>query len=114
MIRVRIPLLILSSLALIPGLPALSAVAQEASYSMTMGAKSFSPGTLTVKSGVKIKLVVSNASSKTAEFESSDLNREKVIAAGSSAVVYIGPLAPGSYGVFDDFNPAVKGQIVAK
>ena len=90
------------------------AAAQDASYTMTIGAKSFQPGSLTVKSGVKIKLVVSNASSKTAEFESSDLNREKVIAAGSSAVVYIGPLAPGSYGVFDDFNPSVKGQIVAK
>jgi plastocyanin len=90
------------------------AAADDASYAMTIGGSSFQPGSLSVKAGTKIKLVVTNASSKTVEFESSDLNREKVIAAGSSTVVYIGPLEPGSYGVFDDFNPSVKGQIVAK
>ena len=114
MTRSLTPIVLLGSIASIVIFSATPAAAQDASYAMTIGAKSFQPGSLTVKSGVKIKLVVSNASSKTAEFESSDLNREKVIAAGSSTVVYIGPLAPGSYGVFDDFNPSVKGQIIAK
>lgn len=90
------------------------ALAQEASYSLTIRNQKFEPSTLHVKSGVKIKLTVTNATGKAAEFESAELNREKVIPAGSSGVIYVGPLAPGSYPFFDDFNQSNRGQIIAK
>jgi len=67
-----------------------------------------------VKAGVKFKLVVSNKGMKPAEFESSELNREKVVPAGGSVPVYIGPLSPGSYPFFDDFDQKNRAQIVAK
>ena len=90
------------------------ASAQDASHSLTLRDGKFEPSTLNVKAGVKIKLTITNATAKSAEFESSELNREKVIPAGGSGVVYIGPLSPGTYPYFDDFNQQARGQIVAK
>ena len=93
--------------------PASPALAQE-TYSLTVQNGKFEPSTLAVKAGVKFKLVVSNKGTKPAEFESSELNREKVVPAGASVPLYIGPLAPGAYPFFDDFDQKNRGQIVAK
>jgi hypothetical protein len=94
--------------------PASQALAQETTYSLTVQNGKFEPSTLAVKAGVKFKLVVSNKGTKPAEFESSELNREKVVPAGASVPLYIGPLAPGAYPFFDDFDQKNRGQIVAK
>ena len=90
------------------------AAAQDASYALTIRDGKFEPSTLTVKAGIKIKLTITNTTAKAAEFESSELNREKVVAANSSATIYIGPLAPGTYPYMDDFNQSNRGQIIAK
>lgn len=90
------------------------AVAQEASHTLIVRDGKFEPSTLNVKAGVKIKLTITNSSAKSVEFESSELNREKVVPAGGSGSIYIGPLAAGSYPFFDDFNQSNRGQIVAK
>jgi len=95
-------------------IPLGAARAQEESYALTIHNDRFEPSTLNVKAGTKFKLVVKNATSRAAEFESHDLKREKVIAAGTSATINVGPLKPGSYAVFDDFKKATKGTIVAK
>jgi plastocyanin len=97
------------------GMACNAASAQESqTYSLTIQAKGFAPATLQVKAGVKFKLTVTNATPKPAEFESSELNREKIVPAGGSVVVYLGPLEPGSYSFFDDFDQSKKGHIVAK
>jgi Cupredoxin-like domain len=59
-------------------------------------------------------LRVKNARKVAAEFESSELNREKVVPPGQSAVIYVGPLAPGSYAFFDDFHQSTRGRLIAK
>ena len=91
-----------------------SAYAQDATASLTIRNHHFEPSTLTVKAGVKVKISVTNAGTVPAEFESSELNREKVIAPGSTVSIYVGPLEPGTYPFFDDFDQANRGQIVAK
>ncbi|HEU0061904.1 MAG TPA: cupredoxin domain-containing protein [Hyphomicrobiaceae bacterium] len=88
--------------------------AQEASYAVTIHDDRFEPSTLNVKAGVKFQLRVKNARKVAAEFESAELNREKVVPPGQSAVIYIGPLAPGSYPFFDDFHQSTRGRLVAK
>jgi plastocyanin len=88
--------------------------AQDASYNLTIHEDRFEPASLEVKAGTKFKLVVKNARKVAAEFESHELNREKVIAAGASATINVGPLKAGSYPIFDDFKKSTKGQIVAK
>ena len=60
------------------------ALAQETAYSLTVQNGKFEPSTLAVKAGVKFKLVVSNKGTKPAEFESPELNREKIVPAGAS------------------------------
>lgn len=107
-------IMLVGSVACMGALAASPVDAQEASYSLTIRDGKFEPSTLQVKAGVKFKLTINNATAKSAEFESAELNREKVIPAGSNGSVYIGPLEPGSYPFFDDFNQSNRGRIVAK
>jgi hypothetical protein len=75
----------------------------------------FSPIELEVPAGKKVKLIVENRDATPEEFESYDLNREKIVAGKASIVVFIGPLKAGRYEFFGDFNPQLaRGHIVAK
>jgi len=75
----------------------------------------FQPETVNVPAGQKIKLVILNRDATPEEFESHTLNREKVIPAKSTATIYIGPLAAGSYPFIGEFNQkTATGSIVAK
>jgi hypothetical protein len=73
----------------------------------------WNPATLTVPSGVKIRLALSNEGSRPVEFESFPLHRELIVPAGGRAAVFVGPLSPGSYGFFDDFHREAVGTLVA-
>jgi plastocyanin len=88
--------------------------AQEATHFLTILDDRFEPSTLNVKAGVKVKLRVKNARKVAAEFESAQLNREKVAPPGQTVTVYIGPLVPGTYPFFDDFHQSTRGILVAK
>jgi len=93
---------------------ALPATAED-SFSLSIKGKAFEPNELTVPAGQKITLTVKNLNPTPSEFESSDLNREKVVTGGNAITVFIGPLRPGSYEFFDDFNADTPhGRIVAK
>lgn len=75
----------------------------------------FSPEKIEVAAGEKIRLQIHNQGSAAEEFESSDLNREKLIRPGAKATISIGPLKPGSYRFYGEFNPkTAQGVIVAK
>jgi hypothetical protein len=75
----------------------------------------FEPDTLIVPAGKKIKLRVENVDPTPEDFESYDFNREKVVTGGGKIIVFIGPLKPGTYAYFGEFNPkTAKGVIVAK
>jgi hypothetical protein len=108
---VRGALLVSIAWAALAGQPAR---AQETTYALAIQNGKFEPAALTVKAGVKFKLIVSNKSAEAAEFESEELHREKIVRPGASAEIYIGPLAPGTYPFFDDYDSKNRGQIVAK
>lgn len=75
----------------------------------------FEPAELTIPAGKKVKLRIENKDASPEEFESHELNREKVIAGNSTANIYIGPLSPGRYPFFGEFNEATaKGVVIAK
>ena len=75
----------------------------------------FEPAELTIPAGVKVKLIVDNQDSTPEEFESHELNREKVIPGNSQAKVFVGPLAPGVYPFFGEFNEATcQGKLIVK
>ena len=98
-------------------LTALSAGSFAADNELTLVIKDhrFEPAELKVPAGQKVKITVKNQDATPAEFESSDLNREKVVGANSEVIVFIGPLDPGRYGYFDDFHrDTTTGTIIAK
>lgn len=86
----------------------------DSNYIITLKDHQFSPKELTIPADQKIKLTVKNAEPTPVEFESSDMNREKVVAPNSEVTVFIGPLETGSYAYFDDFHRETTGTIVAK
>ena len=75
----------------------------------------FSPAEVRVPAGQKVKLIIDNQDATPEEFESAELNREKVIAPKSKAAVWIGPLKPGKYPFMGEFNQATaKGVVIAE
>ncbi|MES2406172.1 MAG: cupredoxin domain-containing protein [Pseudomonadota bacterium] len=92
-----------------------TAVAADSTYSMVIQDHRFQPAELVVPAGQKIKLMVENRDSTPEEFESYDLNREKIIAGKSTTTIYVGPLKSGRYRFFGEFNPkTAQGVIIAK
>lgn len=94
--------------------PAL-ALAQTPEFKITIKDHRFTPAEVRVPANKKIKLVVANEDSSSEEFESRELNREKVIPGKSTAQIFIGPLKPGRYPFVGEFHEAsAKGVIVAE
>ena len=95
-------------------LPCIPAQAQAPSFSITIRDNQFDPAELSVPAGQKIELHVTNERAAASEFESAELRREKIVPPGQQVTVYVGPLRPGSYEFFDDFNPQTRGHIIAR
>lgn len=75
----------------------------------------FQPDVLRIPANTKVKLVVYNRDTTPEEFESFELNREKVIVGGAKAIIFIGPLPPGEYPFFGEFNPnTALGKIIVE
>ncbi len=75
----------------------------------------FFPATIEIPAGVKIRLLIDNQDDTPEEFESYELNREKVIPGKSKTVVFIGPLPAGEYPFFGEFYPkTAQGKVVVK
>ena len=88
--------------------------ADPAPVSITIRDRQFVPAEITVPAGAKIELQIRNEQTTAAEFESHQMRREKVIPPGGTVSLYIGPLNPGRYEFFDDFNPKNRGVVVVK
>ena len=75
----------------------------------------FEPDRIQVPANAKFLLHVKNTDDTADEFESTDLNREKLVTPGQTITVFLGPLAPGEYKFFGDFHQATaQGVLVAK
>jgi len=89
--------------------------ADVAVFEVAIQQNRFVPERIEVPSGQKFKLRVKNEGPGAEEFESSDLNREKVVRPGAGTDIFLGPLSPGEYKFFGEFHPdSAKGVIVAK
>jgi high-affinity iron transporter len=75
----------------------------------------FQPDRIQVPANVKFQLHVKNTDNTADEFESVDLNREKLVTPGQTITVFLGPLPPGEYKFFGDFHQdTAQGVLVAK
>ena len=77
--------------------------------SITIKDQKFDPAELHAPPGKPIAIHVKNLNPIVSEFESSDLHFEKIVPAGSEAVVYVRPQQPGRYNFYDDFHHETQG-----
>lgn len=89
-------------------------VAEDKKYVIELKDNTFEPQVLFVPANKKLKIIVTNRDNEPEEFDSFDLNREKVLFPNKSSTIYIGPLVPGEYLYFGEFHPNIaKGKIIA-
>jgi len=106
------PAALLCALALLPAVPAL---ADPTEFALSIREHRFEPAEVKVPAGKKVKLVVTNRDSTPEEFESHEMNREKLIPAGKTVSIFIGPLKPGRYPFFGEFNEkTARGVVIAE
>jgi plastocyanin len=75
----------------------------------------FEPAELKVPAGKRVKLTVHNQDPTPEEFESKKLGREKVVPGGAKVVIFVGPLKPGKYEFYGEYNEATaKGAVIAE
>lgn len=93
--------------------PALAADLPE--LTLTIRDHKFEPAELVIPAGQKVRIKVVNADATPEEFESHELNREKIIPGNSTGIVFLGPLSVGDYPFYGDFNQATaQGKVVVK
>lgn len=103
--------LLLLVLGLCPALA--SAVVPEAT--ITIRNHRFVPAETTIPANTKVKLLIVNEDTTPEEFESHELNREKVVVGRGRITVYVGPLKPGRYPFFGDFHSVTaQGALIVK
>ena len=102
------------SLAIALALPAVT-VRAEVVQEIAIRAHKFEPAELHLPANTKVKLQIRNLDPSAEEFESYELKREKLIPGGATVSVFVGPLKPGEYPFFGEFNPATaQGRIIVE
>ena len=104
---------LLLALGLLAG--ARPAAAEDPEVRIVIRDHKFEPAEVTVPAGKKIKLAIENQDATAEEFESYELNREKVVPPNGQIIVFVGPLKPGRYPFFGDFHKdSAKGVLIAQ
>ena len=110
-LKTRSALMLTATLLMAAG----AATAQDAEVKLVIREHKFEPAEVTIPAGKKIKLVIENQDATAEEFESYELNREKVVPPKGQITVFVGPLKPGRYPFFGDFHKdSAKGVLIAQ
>ena len=96
-----------------------SARAEDASavreYNLVIENHRWQPDKVVIPANAKVRFVIENRDDTPEEFDSRDLNREKVLMGKTKGQVYIGPLAPGRYKFQGEYHAATaQGVVIAK
>jgi hypothetical protein len=89
--------------------------AEPKEFTLSLRNHKFVPAQLVVPANTKFKLIVVNLDPTPEEFESHELNREKIVTGGGKITVLLGPLKPGKYPFFGEFHmKTAQGALIAK
>ncbi len=106
---------ILLGLGILVWVPVLALAAAMPEYTIAIKEHHFDPSETIIPANTKVKLVIDNQDAAAEEFESFELNREKVVAGKHKIIVFVGPVKAGSYKYFGDFHKdTAQGTIVVK
>ena len=95
--------------------PAAAATAPAGPITLRIKDHKFVPAELEVPANLKFELLVVNEDPTPEEFESHELNREKIVTGNGKITVAIGPLKPGRYPFFGEFHmDTAQGALIAK
>ena len=84
-------------------------------FELTLKDHMFTPDRIEVPAGVDVKLKVKNLDPSPEEFESYDLDVEKIIAGGTEGTFHLAPLERGEYKFFGEFHEdSAQGVLIAK
>lgn len=88
---------------------------EKPEFTLVIKDHKFQPAELTIPAGKKVVLIVDNQDPTPEEFESHELNREKVIPGNTKAKIFVGPLEPGTYPFFGEFHmDSALGKLIVK
>jgi hypothetical protein len=107
-------LLLLPPLPLLLGLGGAMAQGQYTTVEIVVKDKKFVPAEVKAPANARIVIQVKNQDAVAMEFESKSLKLEKVVAPNSEGLVRVGPLKPGKYEFFDDFNMSNRGTLIVE
>ncbi len=100
-------------LGLVAALHSLTAFAATPIIEVEIKDHLFHPAEIVIPPNTKVKLLITNLDPTPEEFESYELNREKIINGNSKTVVFVGPLPPGEYPFFGEFHPkTAQGKVL--
>jgi hypothetical protein len=84
-------------------------------YKLVIENHRFKPAEIVIPADKKVRLLIENRDDTPEEFDSHDLNREKVMMGNSKATVFIGPLKPGRYMFQGEMHPeTAQGVVIVK
>lgn len=80
---------------------------------LTLKDHRFSPSTLTIPAGARVRVTLINRDAATEEFDSHDLRIEQVVTPMGKATFNVGPLRPGQYSFIGEFHASTaQGTLV--
>ena len=88
--------------------------AEDRTVPLAVEEAGFAPAEIEAPAGARVRLEVTNRTAVAIEFESFELNRERVIQPGQTAAVYVSGLGPGRYEFFDDFHQQRRGALLVR
>ncbi len=71
---------------------------------LTLENHHFGPKEITIPADTRVEFDVTNKDATPAEFESDDFSAEKVVPAGETVKISVGPLKAGTYEFHDEYN----------
>jgi plastocyanin len=109
----RLALPALSSVLLLGAVSPASA-APEARLTLTLKDHRFTPESVQVPAGQRIRIELINQDAATEEFDSEDLHVEKDVTPNGKVSFVVGPLKPGAYSFMGELHPdTASGTITA-
>jgi Cupredoxin-like domain len=111
-VRRTVPLKVLFLCALASCLAVAGQAAAQASIVLSVKNHHFTPAVITAPAGQRFTIQVHNLDATPEEFESYDFKVEKIMAPHATIIVIVGPLKPGAYAFFGDYNPTLAKGVL--
>jgi hypothetical protein len=111
----RALVLFVASLSVLSLANAATRAADTRTYEMTLKGRTFAPAELKVPAGESFIIRLKNENDAPAEFESTDMKFEKIVAGHSQILTRVKPLPGGVFEFYDEYHQdEARGTVVSE